>query len=185
MLRRVDRRGHRDDDRRPRPRSAVRARRSRPDRTGGDEPRRQRARRDAAGRTPRRSKPRDALLDEAAAPISPDAHAGRLRDACRCPTPASACRRRSARASSSRTSRPRKSARAPASACRPPTASSVRATATSRCRAKSGLGTTFRIYLPRAEAPAARPPLTAAVEMMPRRAPSTSCWSKTIRRSAG
>ena len=65
-------------------------------------------------------------------------------------TPAPASRRRSSTRSSSRSSPPRKSARAPGSACRRSTASSSRPAASSMSsRRGRQTGTTFRIFLPR------------------------------------
>ena len=77
----------------------------------------------------------------------------RRKSCCASPTPARACRPRCWRVSSSRTSRPRPAARAPASACPPSTPSSRRAAAASRSRASRGVGTTFTIVLPLALPP--------------------------------
>ena len=67
----------------------------------------------------------------------------------RSPTPAPASRRRSSTRFSSRSSRPRRSARAPASAFRRCTASSSRPAASSIRTPTIGKGTLFRIFLPR------------------------------------
>ena len=78
------------------------------------------------------------------------AAAGRPTTCCsRSRTPAPACRRRCRAGSSSRSSRPRKSARAPASASRPSTASSSRPAAFIYFDSTMGKGTVFRIFLPR------------------------------------
>ena len=75
-----------------------------------------------------------------------------------------------ARGSSSRSSRPRSRARAPASAWRPSTASSSRAAAHLRSTARSGQGTTFKVYLPRAaDEPAAERPSRPPARSVPRR----------------
>ena len=79
-----------------------------------------------------------------------DQHAGRrpLRAPRRCATPAAASRRACSSASSIRSSRPRKSASAPGSACRWCTASSPTSAAASTVRQPLGDGSTFTVYLP-------------------------------------
>ena len=81
-------------------------------------------------------------------------------------------------ASSSRSSPPRGRARGPGWGWRPSTASSSRPAGTSRSTASSGVGTTFKVYLPRGRrrpADGGRPAGRLAAAAGPRR----SCWSRT------
>ena len=82
------------------------------------------------------------------------------------------------RASSSRSSPPRVSAAGPGSDCRRCTASSSSAAASSGPTASPDIGTTFKTYLPLAEAEAWRDDTPEAARSDPRPA-RPSCWSKT------
>ena len=160
----------------------ARARRPRPGRAGGHEPGGQRPRRHAAGRPAHRRDRRRHPGRGGHGRLSPTPGRDRT-SCCRSPTPASACRPRCARASSSRSSPPRTWARAPAWACPPSTASSGRATATSRCRA-SWASAPRSASTCRGPRPSRRLSATSAPRSCPR-APSTSCWSRTTRRCGG
>ena len=140
-------------------------RRCRTARTGDPEPGRQRARCDAQRRPAHggdlgRRAGRDALLRGFPTRVPASSCSSR------CRTPARACHRRSARACSSRTSPPRRSARARVSGCPPPTASSVRVKGYITVASEVGLGTTFRVLLPRSDAEVAADP-DSSVQKLP------------------
>ena len=128
-----------------------RARRSRADRAGGDEPRGQRARRDADRR---RARDHDARR-RSSTPRTRGAHAGVNpgRTSCsRCATPASGWTRRRSSASSSRSSRPRRRGRAPASGSSTVYGIVRQSGGHIDVRSAPGRGTTFDIILPQVSA---------------------------------
>ena len=90
--------------------------------------------------------------------------------------------RKSCRASSSRSSRRRKSAREPASACRFAIASCNRMAGPSRSKPREGGGSAFVVALPASSRP--DDPAEIAVEDLRDPAGSTAWWSTTKRRSA-
>ena len=145
-----DRREHRaEDDPRPRPRPDQG--RPGPARAGDHQPRRQRARRHV------RRRPPDHPAPATSRPTSrPGASTRKCRPAnmsrSKCSIPAPASPRRTWAASSSRSSRPRKSAPAPGWGWPPSTASSSQTGGFIFVDSAPGEGATFTIYLPRHQA---------------------------------
>ena len=126
-----------------------------PARAGAGEPGGQRPRRHAARGAPVHRDRQRRASDEAASTAPPEARARALRAPDRHRHRPRHERRDDAPTSSSPSSPPRARARAPAWAWPPATASSSSAAAPSSASSEPGKGTTFTIYLPRYEGPAA------------------------------